>query len=518
MCRNLRPLFLLLICGLCAILAGASDAAILTDLPPTLRADVLLWYEAGTGVSADGFGVHTWTNIEGSPGRDAAQATDNRKPQWLPSVAAINNRPAVSFDGVNNGTADGLDTTTTALMENRPQFEVFLVANIASTQNDYARVLSEETSGAGGRVYNLGVDAGTPRRLRSVMDTTGGVTNEIEPTTSLGSYRVYNQRLEIAGGGTHLMDVDGTNATSISSRGVTSVTGNSVFRLGGAASNPAFNNDFAAVDVAEVLVFSRTLTPGERNALGYALETKYGLSTAYVDPGPAPKEANPERTILVDFGKVALTSDPNGAERWNDVTSVSANTTVKSNLIDVDGQATGADLFIGAITSSGSPTLGIGGWDETSPTTTGYPLSATRDGMVAFDNGSAGNVRGTIELRNLDDNMLYNLTMYASASGARDFTAWEIGGATKQLSPTTNDPQNDTVIFTHVPTDGNGVISIEWFGLNDPAFGKAGTGRDIIWSSLEITQLLPVPEPSTLALAALGLLGLALCGRRRKGQ
>jgi len=501
----------------CAAASGPAAAATLLDLPPTLRTDVLLWFEADTGVTTDASGVNAWANIEGTAGRDLAQGTNNRKPQWLSSVAAINNRPAVSFDGVNNGTADGLDTTATALMENRPQFEVFLVANLDTAQNDYARVLSEEGSGAGNRVYNLGVDAGSPRKVRAIMDTTSNVTNETEPTSSLGSFRVYNQRLEIAGGGTHLMDVDGSNATSVANRGVTAAGPNAQFRLGGPAGNAAHNNDFADVDVAEVLVFSRTLTPDERNALGYSLETKYGLSTAYADPGPAPPEVLPGRNILVDFGKTGFTTDPNGAERWNDVTAVSANATVKSNLIDTAGNATGIDLYIGPVTSDGTPTLGIGGWDKSSATTTGYPLSATRDGMVAFDNATTGNVMGTIELRNLDDTKLYDLTMYASASGARDFTAWEIGGITKQLSPTTNDPQNDTVVFAHVATDGSGVISIDWFGLNDPAYGKAGIARDLIWSVLEIAETTPIiPEPSTLVVGTLlVVVGVSCLSRRR---
>ena len=46
------------------------------------------------------------------------------------------------------------------------------------------------------------------------------------------------------------------------------------------------SGDFADVDIAEVIIFDRALTAGERNEVGFALEQRYGLDTAFV-PEPA---------------------------------------------------------------------------------------------------------------------------------------------------------------------------------------------------------------------------------------
>ena len=40
-------------------------------------------------------------------------------------------------------------------------------------------------------------------------------------------------------------------------------------------------------DIAELILYDRVLTAGELNTVGYYLEDKYGLDTAYVVPEPA---------------------------------------------------------------------------------------------------------------------------------------------------------------------------------------------------------------------------------------
>ena len=117
-------------------------------------------------------------------------------------------------------------------------------------------------------------------------------------------------------------------------------------------------------------------------------------------------ETTPGRTVLVDFGKAGQETDPNGAEQWNDVTAVAADSTVATDLEDTAGADTGIDLYFGA----GTYLFGVGGWNEPNATATGFPISATQDGIVIY--GGTGVYRD-VQLRDLDDSKLYELTFYA---------------------------------------------------------------------------------------------------------
>lgn len=246
------------------------------------------------------------------------------------------------------------------------------------------------------------------------------------------------------------------------------------------------------------------------------MESKYGLATQF----EAPVNTVTTRRVLVDFAGVNAnnqTSDPNGTERWNNVTSYGLNTTIAANLIDTTGAATGFDLHVGAGGgSSGTPTYEGGGWDLPGVTPTGFPESATRDGMVIH--GAGNNVFADLELRNLDPNKLYDLEMYVQASGTRDFVGWQIGGVTNFLSP--NAPQTGTVTFESISPDALGVIPIRWFAFDDPIGGKTGSaGNDSEWSLLAISETEPaamVPEPATAVILALGALILLPMLRRRR--
>ena len=250
-----------------------------------------------------------------------------------------------------------------------------------------------------------------------------------------------------------------------------------------------------------------------RRVAGQLLQT---LRLLDGQPAVAQRLDEPSQLLaLFDFGKAGQETDPNGAEQWNDVTAVAADSTVATDLEDTAGADTGIDLYLGtgAVSGTGVATLDVGGWDASDATTTGFPLSATRDGIVIF---GGTNVLWDAQLRGLDDSKLYELTFYAHVNGSRDFCAWEIDGVTRLLSPSA--VNDDMVTFTNVPTNGAGAIDIRWKGLDDAGSGVTGSGYNSEWNVLKITELNVVPEPGTLVLAAAGLLGLVFASRRRRGE
>ena len=62
-------------------------------------------------------------------------------------------------------------------------------------------------------------------------------------------------------------------------------------------------------DVAEVLVYNRILTSNELNEVGYYLEEKYGLSTAYVNPDPEIDVVTPSPLNITPAVLVGATND-----------------------------------------------------------------------------------------------------------------------------------------------------------------------------------------------------------------
>jgi len=286
-----------------------------------------LWLDAETIRDADGAPVAFWQDCSGL-GIDVTQPTAARRPTL--HLGQLNGHPVVRFDGAD----DSLATTTTAMMEGLSGFDVFVVANLDQAQDDYGRLLSEENSGGGNRVYNLGVDASTPRRLRTVMDMTGGLAVVAEPSTSLGDFRIYGQRLAPGGGGTLSLHVNGVQVGAAAGKGSTITGRNSIFRVGAVAHNPT--GDPGKGDVAEVIIFDHSLSVGERNTVGYQLEQKYGLKTAF------------NRPDILALGGVKL---------WLDAESIAG---ADGSPVSAWGDSSGLGNDVRQATAARQPTLQLG--------------------------------------------------------------------------------------------------------------------------------------------------------------
>lgn len=65
---------------------------------PTDISGCEFWVRADLGITLNGSAVSSWSDQSGN-GRDASNVVGAQQPAWVESVAAMNNRAAVSFDG-----------------------------------------------------------------------------------------------------------------------------------------------------------------------------------------------------------------------------------------------------------------------------------------------------------------------------------------------------------------------------------------------------------------------------------
>lgn len=199
-------------------------------------------------------------------------------------------------------------------------------------------------------------------------------------------------------------------------------------------------------------------------------------------------------TILIDFGP----SSGNTSGNWNNSNLTGAGT-VSSNLIDSTGALTG---YAFAITSVGT-TMSIGS-SGLSGGVGIYPNSATID-YQAENPGS--NV--VMTLSGLSQGIAYTFTYLSSRQGSPAgtyTTELDFQGAGALVQTNVDSTANSTLITSGpIFANSSGNIVITQFSPANHSF-----------SYLNVLQIDSVPEPSTVALAILGGLGLFVVVLRRR--
>jgi hypothetical protein len=135
--------------------------------------------------------------------------------------------------------------------------------------------------------------------------------------------------------------------------------------------------------------------------------------------------------------------------------------------------------------------------------------------------GTAGNPLGLAALHNVPAG-IYSLFLYGANYNNDRGAAFTVssgvalGGFTSTINSASGSPANAFVLgqtyveFDNVSPDINGNITINWGAVTNPNSGNSGEGD---FNGLQLVAI--VPEPSTVALAGLGLVSLFALRRRK---
>jgi hypothetical protein len=237
------------------------------------------------------------------------------------------------------------------------------------------------------------------------------------------------------------------------------------------------------------------------------------VAAACVAGAAGPADAAPV-TILVDFGdsstqttKAASPDDPNNS--WNNVTqTIGAATGVAlANMVATDGTGTGVGLTIvnrfNSVNTNGTQSSTV------------YPVDATRDTLYGNTEtfGGLSNVFPSFKLTGLDPAETYDITFYASRTGASDNRTARYtlaGAATSSVDLNAANNVDTTVIAEDVVPNGTGEITISMA----PAPSNNNANHFTYIGVMTVTGVVPEPAGALLVAAGMGLLSVR---RRRNG-
>lgn len=272
----------------------ADPAALPLSIP-----GLALWLDADPGfVGKDGSNrVSIWRDALGTTNntvaQNVAQTDPARQPLWV--ADGINGRPAIRFDGSN----DYLNNTVDNLLATDSARTVIVVgdADDSSTGNALVvfrrsnQVYADQFGLYSGNVYVY--SDGVNGNNNAYASGTGALTTIRQPFISV--FRSTGLGSKIA------VDLNGSALTLTQPGGVGAETGTTGFVIG-ARENLA-NSTWPGM-IAEILVYDRSLTAGELNAIGFYLTHKYSIQTVYT-PEPA-------TGLLLACGALLVL----GAARW----------------------------------------------------------------------------------------------------------------------------------------------------------------------------------------------------------
>ena len=224
---------------------------------PTEVSGLKLWLKADTGVTTNGSGqVSTWADQSGNA-NNATQTTGANQPLLITN--AVNGRPVVRFDGAN----DSLSLPN--LLNGATQAEVLVIVKSVDKPASHRSAWRFGSTGSGSLNYpnssgNVSEDFGSTS-LKSLGD----------PAQPLDQYHLFNAAAKASDWSARLNGVlqFGTTNNTVGFWS-TPTLGSGPYYLDG--------------DIAEIMIYNRSLTAGERDLLGIYLNSRYAFVAALTAP------------------------------------------------------------------------------------------------------------------------------------------------------------------------------------------------------------------------------------------
>ena len=238
---------------LCRVAGGGAPAFSPSDI-----SDMEAWWDPALGITLNGNDVSLWADQSGN-GNTLDQSIAVNQPQFVASDANFNNHPTISFDGVT----ESLERATWSAGDLPQPFTVVLVvkSNSPGTSVDFytdsfggssLRVLCREGSSGELSMYNGSLISSAFARLT----TTNILYFQFDSATNNGAIYRDGVALRVS-----------INCGNQGWRGI------SIGKRGSHSSN------HIAMELGEILVYSKILSTTEKNDLGSYLQAKFDTAT-----------------------------------------------------------------------------------------------------------------------------------------------------------------------------------------------------------------------------------------------
>jgi len=443
-----------------ARMGGVAQALPVTD-------GLQLWLDAsnmasvkpqGGGAVADGVAVREWhdTLVGGNTVAENATQTANTalQPTWVQSVAGIGGRSAVRFAGTDIMDIEPLtiggSPTAFFVLENKSQGgggsihrSVLAAANdpYKGTGNGYG--FGYKRAGSDGVCVSLG-DGTTEQKVEYSLAPTNAF--EILSYAKDGTLGALLRNGEFMDIGAH----DRTSGFYTGKYGLGRQPGSGDRKYNG--------------DIAEVILFDRTLSEAEHNRVGHYLEQKYGLATSFAPP------ADNVVDIRSAYNADTLAFDPLGDSLNSSGTGYRGGNNEKF-LTNLAGDDFPDD---GTLRVANGPTFELGPY-------------RTGDNTVRLDKGTATTI-------DIADQAMRNLSVLHSAVGFN--TGY--GSQNGELTVNYTDGTSDTYVWDLADNDGNNSQGESKDALTGLTLRKFGPGNGQ-WGSRQLWyQTLPVNQAKTV--------------------
>ena len=247
---------------------GERPAAVTTSNVNTIPG-IAIWYDAATPaffqptLPSNGALISQWNDKSGGA-HNASPKTGGTKPTFVSTATTVAGVPvgAVNFDGTQN-----LEIQNTTWLQNLTGYTFFMVARTANTSS--VRTLSLSDTGGFGNIMTNGV--------WSVQAVTATGTNTVSSlnTTSFHVHTLLFNGSGVGNDGRAQFRYDKSPQT-LTWTGTVGTATNAATKLLGFAYNTILNSNFYQGQIAEVLLYSRTLNSTEVTGVESYLSSKWG--------------------------------------------------------------------------------------------------------------------------------------------------------------------------------------------------------------------------------------------------